>query len=128
MFALSLDHETWIHGYFSSICVFSDHMLRGYMTTQLLGYVATWLRGYMATWLHDYVATWLHGYLATWLHGCVATWLRAISMTTLTTRRERVARQSLLALRVRALAKFGEVDTVPVSENSLKYNTFCYKV
>ena len=27
-------------------------------------------------------------------------------------------RQSLLALRARALAKFGEVDTVPVSENS----------
>ena len=27
-------------------------------------------------------------------------------------------RTSLLALRARALAKFGEVDTVPVSENS----------
>ena len=26
--------------------------------------------------------------------------------------------ESLLALRARALAKFGEVDTVPVSENS----------
>ena len=25
----------------------------------------------------------------------------------------------------RTFAKFGEVDTVPVSENSLKYNTFC---
>ena len=35
------------------------------------------------------------------------------------------ARQSLLALRARAFAKFGEVDTVPVGENSLKYNTFC---
>ena len=34
-------------------------------------------------------------------------------------------RQSLLALRARALAKFDEVDTIPVSENSLKYNTFC---
>ena len=30
-----------------------------------------------------------------------------------------MARQSLLALRARAFAKFGEVDTVPVSENSL---------
>ena len=30
-------------------------------------------------------------------------------------KRKRVARQSLLALRARALAKFGEVDTVPVS-------------
>ena len=40
-------------------------------------------------------------------------------------KKERVARQLLLALRARALAKFGEVDTVPVSENSLKYNTFC---
>ena len=28
--------------------------------------------------------------------------------------------ESLLALRARALAKFGEVDTVPVSENSFK--------
>ena len=27
--------------------------------------------------------------------------------------------------RAPSLAKFGEVDTVPVSENSLKYNTFC---
>ena len=75
MFALSLDHETWLHGYFSSICVFSDHMLRGYMTTQLHDYVATWLRGYVATWLRGYEATWLRGYMATWLH--------AISMTTL---------------------------------------------
>ena len=33
-------------------------------------------------------------------------------------KRERVARQSLLALRARATAKFGEVDSVPVSENS----------
>ena len=33
-------------------------------------------------------------------------------------KRERVARQSLLALRACALAKFGEVDTVPGSENS----------
>ena len=30
----------------------------------------------------------------------------------------RIARQLLLALRASALAKFGEVDTVPVSENS----------
>ena len=30
-----------------------------------------------------------------------------------------------VALRAPSLAKFGEVDTVPVSENSLKYNTFC---
>ena len=90
--------------------------------------MATWLHGFVDTWLRGYMTTWLRGYVATWLHGCVATWLRAISMTTLTTRRERVARQSLLALRARALAKFGEVDTVPVSENSLKYNTFCYKV
>ena len=30
------------------------------------------------------------------------------------------ARQSLLALRARALAKFGEVDTVPVSEKYTK--------
>ena len=35
--------------------------------------------------------------------------------------RERVARQSLLALRARALAKFGEVDTVPVSEKYRKH-------
>ena len=27
-------------------------------------------------------------------------------------------RQSLLSLRARALAKFGEVDTIPLSENS----------
>ena len=56
----------WImrHGYFSSICVFSDHMLRGYMT-------------------RSYMARWLHGFVDTWLHDCVATWLRAISMTTL---------------------------------------------
>ena len=72
--------------------------------------------------LHGYAAT---GYVAT---GYMATWLRAISMTTFVpdyTKRERVARQSLLALRARALAKFGEVDAVPVSENSLKSNTFC---
>ena len=31
----------------------------------------------------------------------------------------------IVALRAPSLAKFGEVDTVPVSENSLKYNTFC---
>ena len=30
-----------------------------------------------------------------------------------------MARQSLLALRARAFARFGEVDRVPVSENSL---------
>ena len=36
-------------------------------------------------------------------------------------KRERVARQSLLALRARALAKFGEVDTVPVSEKYTKH-------
>ena len=35
-------------------------------------------------------------------------------------KRERVVLQSLLALRARALAKFGEVDTVPVSEKSYK--------
>ena len=88
MFALSLDHETWIHSYFPSICVFSDHMLRGYMTTQLHGYwlhdyVATWLRGYKATWLYGYMASWIHGYMATRLRGYVVTWLRAISKTTL---------------------------------------------
>ena len=33
--------------------------------------------------------------------------------------------ESLLALRARALAKFGEVDTVPVSENS--FNKKKYK-
>ena len=38
--------------------------------------------------------------------------------------RERVARQSLLALRARALAKFGEVDTVPVSEKPSALSTF----
>ena len=31
----------------------------------------------------------------------------------------------IVALRAPSVAKFGEVDTVPVSENSLKYNTFC---
>ena len=31
----------------------------------------------------------------------------------------------VVALRAPSLAKFGEVDTVPVSENSFKYNTFC---
>ena len=31
----------------------------------------------------------------------------------------------IVALRAPSLAKFGEVDTVPVGENSLKYNTFC---
>ena len=31
----------------------------------------------------------------------------------------------VVALRAPSLAKFGEVDTVAVSENSLKYNTFC---
>ena len=31
----------------------------------------------------------------------------------------------IVALRAPSLAKFGEVATVPVSENSLKYNTFC---
>ena len=31
----------------------------------------------------------------------------------------------IVALHALSLAKFGEVDTVPVSENSLKYNTFC---
>ena len=31
----------------------------------------------------------------------------------------------IVALRAPSLAKFGEVDKVPVSENSLKYNTFC---
>ena len=31
----------------------------------------------------------------------------------------------IVALRAPSLAKFGEVDTIPVSENSLKYNTFC---
>ena len=31
----------------------------------------------------------------------------------------------IVARRVPSLAKFGEVDTVPVSENNLKYNTFC---
>ena len=31
----------------------------------------------------------------------------------------------IVALRAPSLAKFGEIDTVPVSENSLKYNTFC---
>ena len=30
----------------------------------------------------------------------------------------------IVALRAPSLAKFGEVDTIPVSENSLKYNTF----
>ena len=39
-------------------------------------------------------------------------------------KRERVARQSLLALRARALAKFGEVDTVPVSEKPSALSTF----
>ena len=34
-----------------------------------------------------------------------------------------IARPS--GLRPRAFAKCGEVDIVPVSENSLKYNTFC---
>ena len=34
-------------------------------------------------------------------------------------------RVMIVALRAPSLAKFGEVDTVPVSENSLKYNTFC---
>ena len=83
----------------------------------LHGYAAT---GYVAT---GYAAT---GYPAT---GYVATCLRAISMTTLTTKRERVpdyqegARSATFI--TRALAKFGEVDSVPVSENSLKYNTFC---
>ena len=37
---------------------------------------------------------------------------------------ERVARQSLLALRARALAKFGEVNTVPVSEKPSALSTF----
>ena len=32
----------------------------------------------------------------------------------------------IVALRAPSLAKFGEVDTIPVSENSLKYNTFCW--
>ena len=86
MFALSLDHETWLHGYFFSICVFSDHMPRGYMTTQLHGYwlhdyLDTWLRGYMATWLYGYMASWIHGYVATWLHGFVDTWLRGYVAT-----------------------------------------------
>ena len=100
------------------------------MVSWIHGYVATCLHGFVDTWLRGYMATWLRGYMATWLRGYVATWLRAISMTALVpdTKRERVARQSLLALRARALAKFGEVDTVPVSKNSLKYNTFCYKV
>ena len=31
----------------------------------------------------------------------------------------------IVALRAPSLAKFGEVDTVPVIENSPKYNTFC---
>ena len=39
-------------------------------------------------------------------------------------KRERVARQSLLALRARALAKFGEVDTVPMSEKPSALSTF----
>ena len=39
-------------------------------------------------------------------------------------KRKRVARQSLLALRARALAKFGEVDTVPVSEKPSALSTF----
>ena len=33
-------------------------------------------------------------------------------------------RVMIVALRAPSSAKFGEVDTVPVSENSLKYNTF----
>ena len=65
-----------------------------------------------------------------WLPGFVATWLCAISMTTLVPdyqeeARSATPRQLLLALGARTLAKFGEADTVPVSENSLKYNTFC---
>ena len=43
-------------------------------------------------------------------------------------KRKRVARQSLLALRARALAKFGEVDTVQVSANSFniaKQSAYC---
>ena len=39
-------------------------------------------------------------------------------------KRERVARQSLLALRARAIAKFGEVDTVPVSDKPSALSTF----
>ena len=31
----------------------------------------------------------------------------------------------IVALRAPSLAKFGEVDTIPVNDNSLKYNTFC---
>ena len=66
----------------------------------------------------------LHGYPAT---GDVATWLRAISMTTIVPDYQEGARSATIItrLRARALAKFGEVDTVPVSENSLKYDTFC---
>ena len=39
-------------------------------------------------------------------------------------KRERVARESLLALRAPSLAKFGEVDTVPVSERPSALSTF----
>ena len=39
-------------------------------------------------------------------------------------KRKRVARQSLLALRTRALGKFGEVDTVPVSEKPIALSIF----
>ena len=82
MFALSLDHETWLHGYFSSICVFSDHMLRGYMTT------------------------WLHGYMGTWLHSFVDTWLCAISMTTLVPDYQEGARSATIITRPLGL-RFG---------------------
>ena len=80
-----------------------------------------WPDAYMAMQL---LATWL---LATWLHGYMATWLRAISMATLVPDYQEGARSAIIITRpwARALAKFGEVDTVPVSENSLKYNTFC---
>ena len=73
------------------------------------------------------MATWLHGHLASWIHGYVATSLRAISMTTLVPDYQEGARSATIItrLRARALAKFVEVDRVPVSENSLKYNTFC---
>ena len=79
----------------------------------------------MATWLQGHVATWLRGYMASWLHGYVATGLRAISMTTLVPDYQEGVRSATIITRARALDKFGEVDTVPVSENSLKYNTFC---